>query len=90
MEESLRELDLRLSALNTENESLQVELLREGNNITIEELRRQESIVKTTKEKDAEYKAKLKLFLEYAPFAIAGGLLVKDERIRWNMTTKHH
>ena len=79
MEESLHELDQRLSALNTENESLQVELLREGNNITIEELRRQESIVKTTKEKDAEYKAKLKLFLEYAPFAIAGGLLAKTK-----------
>ena len=79
MEESLHELDQRLSTLNTENESLQVELLREGNNITIEELRRQESIVKTTKEKDAEYKAKLKLFLEYAPFAIAGGLLAKTK-----------
>ena len=79
MEESLHELDRRLSALNTENESLQIELLREGNNITIEELRRQESIVKTTKEKDAEYKAKLKLFLEYAPFAIAGGLLAKTK-----------
>ena len=79
MEESLHELDQRLSTLNTENESLQVELLREGNNITIEELHRQESIVKTTKEKDAEYKAKLKLFLEYAPFAIAGGLLAKTK-----------
>lgn len=79
MEESLRELDMRLSVLNTENESLQVELLREGNNVTIEELRRQESIVKATKEKDAEYKAKLKLFLEYAPFAIAGGLLAKTK-----------
>ena len=79
MEENLRELDQQLTSLNAENERLQVELLREGNNITIEELRRQESIVKTTKEKDADYKAKLKLFLEYAPFAIAGGLLAKTK-----------
>ena len=79
MEENLRELDQLLTSLNAENESLQVELLREGNNITIEELRRQEAIVKTTKEKDADYKAKLKLFLEYAPFAIAGGLLAKTK-----------
>lgn len=79
MEENLRELDQRLTSLNSENERLQVELLREGNNITIEELRRQEAIVKTTKEKDADYKAKLKLFLEYAPFAIAGGLLTKTK-----------
>ena len=75
MEEDLQDLDKRLTDLSTENESLQVELLREGNNVTIEELHRQESILKTTKEKDIEYKAKLKLFLEYAPFAIAGGLL---------------
>ena len=79
MEENLRELDQLLTSLNAENESLQVELLREGNNITIEDLRRQEAIVKTTKEKDADYKAKLKLFLEYAPFAIAGGLLAKTK-----------
>lgn len=79
MEENLCELDQLLTSLNAENESLQVELLREGNNITIEELRRQEAIVKTTKEKDADYKAKLKLFLEYAPFAIAGGLLAKTK-----------
>lgn len=77
MEQNLRDLDLRLSSLVSENETLQIELLREGNNVTIEELRRQESVVKATKERDAEYKAKLKLFLEYAPFAIAGGLLAK-------------
>lgn len=79
MEQNLRDLDHHLSSLVSENEALQVELLREGNNITIDELRRQESVVKATKEKDADYKAKLKLFLEYAPFAIAGGLLAKTK-----------
>lgn len=79
MEDTLIGLDQRLTSLNSENERLQVELLREGNNITIDELRRQEAIVKTTKEKDTEYKAKLKQFLEYAPFAIAGGLLSKTK-----------
>ncbi len=77
MEQNLRDLDQCLSSLVSENETLQIELLREGNNVTIEELRRQESVVKATKARDAEYKAKLKLFLEYAPFAIAGGLLAK-------------
>lgn len=61
--------------LESLNEQYQVELLREGNNMTIEELRRQEAILKTTREKDEEYKAKLKAFLEVAPFAIAGNLL---------------
>ena len=75
MEENLASLEQRLTGLNTENENLQVELLREGNNFTIEELRRQESIVAATKDKDADYKAKLRQYLEFAPFAIAGGLL---------------
>lgn len=61
--------------LDSLNEQYQVELLREGNNMTIEELRRQESIINTTRAKDEEYKAKLKSFLEVAPFAIAGNIL---------------
>lgn len=79
-EKEMLELEKLLEDLNTENERLQVELLREGNNVTIEELRRQEDVVRTTKEKDAEYKNKLKQFLEYAPFAIAGGLLFKTKK----------
>ena len=79
-EKEMLELENQLDDLNTENERLQVELLREGNNVTIEELRRQEEVVRTTKEKDAEYKNKLKQFLEYAPFAIAGGLLFKTKK----------
>lgn len=49
--------------------------------MTMEELKRLESIVKATREKDLEYKNQLKAYLEYAPFAICGGLLkaAKDQ-----------
>jgi len=77
IEESSHIIEQRQYELQAQNEQLQIQLLREGNNMTMEELRRQEALVKTTKEKDAEYKTKLKSFLEYAPFAICGKLLEK-------------
>ena len=64
-----------LSSLKIENEKLQIQLLREGNNITIDELKRQEALLQKTKEKDNEYKQKLKSFFDFAPFAISGKLL---------------
>jgi DNA sulfur modification protein DndD len=52
-----------------------MQLLREGNGTTLEELNRQEALLETTRKKDADYKLRLKQFLEFAPFAISGKLL---------------
>lgn len=74
-EQQTADLDSQLILLRKEDENLQMLLLREGNGTTIEELNRQEALLGTTRKKDAEYKQQLKLFLEYAPFAISGKLL---------------
>lgn len=66
-----------LSSLRKTDEEYQIQLLREGYGVSMEELRRQESIVEVTKKKDSEYKQKIKTFLDYAPLAIAGKLLYK-------------
>lgn len=81
LEVELTELEEQNTIATARNEELQIQLLREGNNMTMEELKRLESIVKTTREKDLEYKNQLKAYLEYAPFAICGGLLkaAKDQ-----------
>lgn len=81
LEVELTELEEQSTIAAAKNEELQIQLLREGNNMTMEELKRLESIVKTTREKDLEYKNQLKAYLEYAPFAICGGLLkaAKDQ-----------
>ena len=81
LEVELTELEEQNTIAVAKNEELQIQLLREGNNMTMEELKRLESIVKTTREKDLEYKNQLKAYLEYAPFAICGGLLkaAKDQ-----------
>jgi DNA sulfur modification protein DndD len=68
-------LNDKLLSLRKEDEKLQIQLLREGNSTTLEELNRQEALLLTTKKKDIDYKQRLKQFLEFAPFAISGKLL---------------
>jgi len=74
-EQQTEELNERLVSLRNEDEKLQIQLLREGNATTLEELNRQEELLEKNRIKDDEYKQRLKLFLEFAPFAISGKLL---------------
>lgn len=69
-----------LSSLRIKDEKLQIQLLREGNSVTLDELKRQEALLQQTREKDNEYKQKLKSFLEFAPFAISGKLLLNTKK----------
>lgn len=78
-EEQTVNLDVQLILIRKEDEVLQIQLLREGNGTTIEELNKQEAVLEATQNKDAEYKQRLKLFLEYAPFAISG-ILLRDTK----------
>lgn len=63
-----------LASLRVEDEYLQLQLMREGNNATTHEIQRIESIILSAKQKDEEYKRQLKTFIDYAPFAISGKL----------------
>lgn len=74
IKESIINLERTLSEYRERDRSLQVELMREGSNATREEIKRLEALIIATKQKDEEYKKQLRVFLEYAPFAIAGGL----------------
>lgn len=76
----IKELEESQSLLRTQDESYQVALLREGNGMTLDELNRLEKVIEVTKKKDAEYKQKLKTFLEYAPFAISGKLFFATQQ----------
>jgi len=78
-EQQTADLDSQLLLLKKEDESLQMQLLREGNGITLEELNRQEALLGTTRKNDADYKLRLKQFLEFAPFAISGELLQRTK-----------
>lgn len=79
-ENELKEAEGNLPKLQTENEKYQILLLREGNNTSLDELKRQEALLENTKAKDIEYKQKMKTFLDFAPFAISGSLLVDTKK----------
>jgi DNA sulfur modification protein DndD len=74
-EQQTADIDSQLILLKKEDENLQIQLLREGNGTTLEELNRQETLLETTRKKDADYKLQLKHFFDFAPFAISGKLL---------------
>jgi DNA sulfur modification protein DndD len=79
-EQQIEDYNETLLSLRREDEKLQIQLLREGNATTLEELSRQEGDLETTRNKDADYKQRLKQFLEFAPFAISGKLLQQTKK----------
>ena len=76
---NLKFLETEIQQLRSEDEALQLQLMREGNDATSAEIAKIEKLIETTKQKDEEYKHQLKQFIDYAPFAIIGKLL-KDTR----------
>ena len=77
--DKLSNLESELIQLRSEDEAIQLQLMREGNDATSTEIARIEKLIETTKQKDEEYKHQLRQFIEYAPFAITGKLF-KDTR----------
>ena len=71
----LSNLESELQQLRNEDETIQLQLMREGNDATSSEIARLEDVIRAAKQKDEEYKHQLKNFIEYAPFAITGHLL---------------
>lgn len=75
----LSDLESELQQLRSEDEAIQLQLMREGNDATSAEIARIEKLIEATKQKDEEYKHQLRHFIDYAPFAITGKLF-KDTR----------
>lgn len=72
--QALSNLESELLQLRSEDEAIQLQLMREGNDATSTEIARIEKLIETTKQKDEEYKHQLRQFIDYAPFAITGKL----------------
>lgn len=76
----IKDIETELQELKDEDAELQIQLIREGSGATVEELKRLYAVRETTQKKDIEYKQLLKSFLEYAPLAISGKLLLDTKR----------
>lgn len=73
-------LDKELVSLRQTDNDLQERLLRQGQGMTIEDFKRQQALIEQLRKTDSENKNKLKDFLDLAPFAIVGELLVKTNK----------
>lgn len=67
-------VDSQIQQYRTESVQLQERLIREGNAISIEELKRQKELLVALKDKDTKLKNQLRDMLDIAPFAISGRL----------------
>ena len=77
IEEQIQIFNDKLTTLRQEDTSLQAELSREGSSVKSEEMNRVKVIIETCKKNDVEMKGKLKQFIDYAPFAIAGNVFAQ-------------
>lgn len=71
-ESKISENDIDIDRAKSMSEQYQEKLIREGNNMSVEEMIRQKKLRDTLRQKGIEIKSKLKELIELAPFAIAG------------------
>lgn len=75
IKEGEREIaDSQIQLYRTESSQLQERLIREGNAMSVEELKKQKDLLVVLKEKDTKLKNQLRDMLDIAPFAISGKL----------------
>lgn len=79
--------EAKLKHLRNEDETLQLQLMREGNNATTQEIERTSKVIATAKQKDEEFKKQLRQFIDYAPLAICG-ILLKETKLQLDADTK--
>lgn len=73
-EEERESIDNQIQQYRAEAVQLQERLIREGNAISVEELKKQKELLLALKEKDSKLKSQLRDMLDVAPFAISGKL----------------
>lgn len=71
-ESKISENNIDIDRAKSTSEQYQEKLIREGNNMSVEELIRQKRLRDTLQQQGIEIKAKLRELIELAPFAIAG------------------
>ena len=74
-ESKISENNIDIERAKSTSEQYQEKLIREGNNISVEEMIRLKKLRDTLQQQGIEIKAKLRELIELAPFAIAGNKL---------------
>lgn len=77
LESTIEQMQASMDTLREENEQLQTKLSREGSSVKTEELQRVKAVIEHCKQEDARMKNAIKLFIDYAPFAVAGNVFTQ-------------
>lgn len=72
IEDRISKLNIQMSKYREEDAQVLAELSREGSSVKSDDMSRTKQVIETCRKKDAEMKSRLKQFIDYAPFAIAG------------------
>lgn len=75
IESKISENNIDIERAKSTSEQYQEKLIREGNNMSVEEMIRQKKLRDTLQQQGIEIKSKLRELIELAPFAIAGSKL---------------
>ena len=67
-------IDGEIQKYRAESIQIQERLIREGNAMSVEELKKQKELYSILKDKDSKLKERLRDLLDIAPFAISGNL----------------
>lgn len=90
-EARLVEVNSLIETLSVERESLQEQLIREGNALSVDELDKLRSLLAELKKKDVTLKNHFREMLDIAPFAISGSLFCETHKqvdIEYQQRTK--
>lgn len=79
-ENKIKVLDEEISLLKKQDDEYQLKMFREGNSMTLDDLKNQKSLLDAVQNKDIELKSKLKELFDYIPFAVAGKAFFEAKR----------
>jgi DNA sulfur modification protein DndD len=80
IENKIKLLDEEIISLKKQDDEFQLKMFREGNSMTLVDLKNQQSLLDAVQKKDIELKSKLKELFDYIPFAIAGNAFFEAKK----------
>jgi len=79
-DKTIKLLDEDIISLKKQDDEFQLKMFREGNSMTLEDLKNQQILLDAVQKRDVELKSKLKELFDYVPFAIAGNAFFEAKK----------
>ncbi len=80
IDNKIKLLDEEIILLKKQDDEFQLKMFREGNSMTLDDLKNQQILLDAVQKRDVELKSKLKELFDYVPFAIAGNAFFEAKK----------